>query len=134
MSTPSELVAAPSDFEHVFHAQKTETQRLREQELKEEERKEQDLLYKIFHNQCKIKDVLIPIYTTDESSIPRVLNVPLSKLNMINKQLTQRSLPTKIFPKKLQPLFGKQVNFYKTNFLYFLKLKFKLNYLIPASI
>lgn len=100
LSTPSELTVAPSDFEHVFHAQQSAAELqankaqevAREHERREQERHEQEVVFKLFQR-YQPKEPTIPIYTLDENALPKIINVSLSRLNQLNKMFIEQFKP-----------------------------------------
>lgn len=100
LATPSELQTAPSDFEHVFHAQQAsempDNKAKEIQNKKEKERKDREAIFKIF-KLSKTKDPNIPVYATDEKGLPNVINVSLTNLVELNQQFQRdRSSNTQI--------------------------------------
>lgn len=99
LSTPSELLYAPSDFEHVFHAQ-NETGKERVPDKKELQR-EQEMLAKIFERMKIDHDPVIPIYTGDDSMKTKVINIPLARLNEL---IGQKEAAIKMSKQKTTPM------------------------------
>lgn len=99
LNTPSAVMPMPSDFEHVFHAQ--ELQSKPSEEARKKEREEQEVLKKILQRITSTNDPVIPIYIGDDSQSTKVLNIPLARLNELNKILGKDAIGS---AKKIQPM------------------------------
>lgn len=102
LNTPSSVMPMPSDFEHVFHAQElSKPQEEAREKEREKERKEQELLKRVLQRISKASDPVIPIYIGDDSQPTKVLNMPLARLNELNKIMGKGAISS---VKKIQPM------------------------------